>query len=166
MAVASYLLLEDGNQIELESTSNSFLILESSESTGIILTGQPHPTQAFYTGPRAEQLIPIEFTFRLISCLITLSKIKICVKSALNLITKFSSKLKSGLLLESKNILKVKGTILFKERCDLKIRSSTLIKANFKAGVFSDTKKPVKKENPNKVKELLLKKLREMYGNG
>ena len=169
----SYLLQENGDQIQLEQQSNSFLILETDDDVGIHLVGQPHPTQAFYTGPKAEQLIPIEFIFKIKSCLITKTKVRICTKSALRLPVKTSSKLKSVLLSEVKSPYKMKSTLLMvKENVKLFLTSTLIVKENYKIGLFANVmdktlrKKLSKKYKTNKIKEFLLRRLKDMLDDG
>jgi hypothetical protein len=156
----AYLLQENGHQIQLEQQANAFLILESSDDVGIHLTGQPHATQAFY-GSRPEQLIDIQFIFKLKSCLITKTGLKMCIRSVLKRPVTESIKLKSILLRETKNSLKVKSTLMVKEVTKLFLASSLLKTESYKVGIFAMAEgKNIKK---NKIRKLLLRKLKELW---
>ena len=163
----AYLLQENGDQLQLEQQSNSFLILETDDDTGIHLTGQPHATQALYTGERREQLITTEFTFRLRSCLIARTGIKICFRSALNIAIKTNAKIKSALIADARNVFKVKAALLFKkESFKSQFKATNLTPINYKAGLFANVKNIESKRRSKKIKKLLLKKLKELYDNG
>ena len=140
--------------------------------TGLTLSGT-HATQAFYTGPKAEQLIPIEFIFKIKSCLITKTKMRICTKSALRTPIRFSAKFKSVLLSEVKTPLKVKSTLLqVRENVKLFLTSTLIIREDYKIGLFANVKdkalrkKLAKNYKNNKVKEFLLRRLKDMLDDG
>jgi len=140
--------------------------------TGLTLSGT-HATQAFYTGGRQEQLITVEFIFKLKSCLITKTGLRICAKSALRLPTKLSTKLKSVLLSEIKSPYKIKSTLLqVKENVKIFLTSTLIVKENYKIGVFANVKdktlrkKLSKKYKNNKIKEFLLRYLKDNLDDG
>ncbi len=152
-----YLLLNLGSQ--------SCLLLNSQQG-GVEIAGR-HATPLI--GPRALQLIPVEFTFRLKSCLITKIGLKVCAKSTLRVITKSSFKIKSSILNKIKETYGIKASTLIKERfTSFKVKSNTLVLKKVQAGLFANvnTKNKIEtsltKHKNKKKKEFLLRKLKEM----
>ena len=165
--MVEFLLQESGFRLELEQANNdAWLILEDSttDQTGVRIEGH-HAQPAMFR--RAEILIPTEFTFKITSCLITKLKIRICIASALRISTKMNIKLKAGLIVRERFTTKLKSTTLLKNSLRVFLTSATLIKESYKVGLFANvtTKKaPVSnKYKIKKVKELLLKRLKELW---
>ncbi len=163
----AYLLQENGHQIQLERQANAFIILETGDDIGLHLTGQKH--SSVMIGPSPQQLIPVEFTFRLLSCLISGTGFKICVRAGIKAYVKSSVKVKSALLRKFKESFAIKSSILLRERFNtIKFKSSTLVLDNTKLGIFANTqRKDMKKEllsrfDAKKKKEFLLRKLKEL----
>ncbi len=105
-------------------------------------------------GPRAEQLIPVEFSFILRACLITKTLLRICITSPLLIFTKSNVKVKSAILREVTQHYKLKSTLIVKEFIRIKVKSALLIRETVKARIFAKAKN-------KKLKEVLLRKLRE-----
>ena len=158
MADDDCIALNDGTSVFLLNDGTSCILLNTQIEEavpGFTISGQ-HAGIALFGRP--EQLIPVEFTFKLISCLITKTGIKICVRSTIIRTTKISSKLKSALLLESKLHLRFKSATIVKEVEKIGIKGAILIKEAWKSGIFANAKN-------KKLKEVLLRKLREMLDN-
>ncbi len=161
--VDSFVLLNDGTSFVLLNDGSSKVILNGAvvPAIGLTISGT-HATQAFY-GARPEQLIPVEFTFRIKSCLITLSGTRVCVKAALRILTKASMRIKSLLIVEVKNSVKIKSSLLLrKQKFTMKLDASHLVPENYRIGLFANTDISKRK----KIKEFLLRKLKEMSDNG
>ena len=150
--------LNDGTSVFLLNDGTSCILLNTQieEAQGVTIEG----THAVpLVGPRAEQLLPVEFSFILRSCLITRTKLRICVKSSLTLIIQASLKFKSALLLDAKYHTKIKSATLVREVEKIGIKSTTLVKEVWRTGIFANAKN-------KKLKEVLLRKLREMLDDG
>lgn len=152
------LLLNDGSSFVLLNDGTSVVLLNSEVGVGGLTLSGTHAGVALI-GPRPEQLIPTEFTFRLKSCLITNTGFRICVKSTLEVLTKINTKLKSLLIVETHKNIKIKANRTVKtDGYKIELKSTIWAKPMARTGLFSNTEKSKK----NKVKELLLRRLREM----
>jgi len=146
--------LEDSSgRWELEDGSGCWLLELQPTAGGVQIVGQ-HATQLI--GPRAARLDPVEFTFQLKACTITLTKLRVCVKSTLITESLSHLKLKALLIVESQSSSKLKAAILVRIiESTVKIQSNILTKISHTFMVGSKTRT----EN---LKKALLKKLREM----
>lgn len=144
--------LNDGTSVFLLNDGTSCILLNTQiEEAGVNIDGV-HAVP--FIGPRAEQLIPVEFTFLLKACLITLTKLRICVRSPILIFTKSNVKVKSALLMEVVQHYKLKSTLFVKEFIRIRMESALLIRETVKAGIFANAKN-------KKLKEVLLRKLKE-----
>jgi len=157
--VDSFVLLNDGTSFVLLN-DGSKVILNGEPVGGFTLSGT-HATQAYFKA-RPEQLITVEFTFRLISCLITRQGLKICIKAALNVPVKMNVKVKSLLIQTIKESVKLKSGLLQPiKKLNTAWKASTVRTEKYRIGMFSNTSLSKKK----KLKELLLRRLKEMMDN-
>ena len=149
--MADCIVQNDGSLILLNDGSSCILLNEQVAVVGVDIVGT-HPVP--FIGARAEQLIPVEFSFWLKSCLIAKTGMKFCIKSPLLKQTASSIKIKSSLLREIAQSFKIKSTTLVKEKVKIFIESALLVKESAKMGMFANIKNP-------KLKKVLLRKLRE-----
>jgi len=146
---ADCIALNDGSRILLND-GTSCILLNVQTGTDIVGT---HAVPL--VGPRPQQLIPVEFSFWLKSCLITKTGMRFCIKSPLLRQIESSIKIKSSLLREVTQSFKVKSTILVREKIKIFIQSTILTHESWKVmGVLANTKN-------KKLKKVLLRKLRE-----
>ena len=148
----------DDGLILLNDGSSCILLNTQIEEVGggVVIEGT-HATPLI--GPRAEQLIPVEFSFILKACLITKTLLRICVKSPILIFTKANVKVKSAILNEVTQHYKFKSTLFVKEFIRIKMKSATLVRETVKAGIFANAKN-------KKLKEVLLRKLKEYLEDG
>lgn len=150
--MADCIVQNDGTSLILLNDGTSCILLnEQPTDVGVKIEGT-HPTPLI--GPRPEQLIPVEFTFLLKSCLITITKLRICVRSPLLIFTKSNVKVKAALLTEVIQHYKLKSTLFVKEFVRIRMKSALLIRETVKAGIFANIKN-------KKLRKVLLRKLRE-----
>jgi len=155
--MADCIVLNDGSSLILLNDGTSCILLnEQPVDAGVIIEGT-HPQPLI--GPRAEQLIPVEFTFLIKACLITKTLLKVCVRSPILIFTKSNVKVKSALLTEVIQHYKIKSTLFVKEFIRIRFKSATLVKETVKAGIFANAKN-------KKLKEVLLRKLKEFLDEG
>jgi len=140
-------------------------ILLNTDTGGVIIKNQ-HATPL--VGRRGQQLITVEFTFILKSCLITKAKIRVCMRSTLRAVTKTNVKVKSFLLSKFKESFAITSHLLRVQQFNtVKLKASTLVIREAKIGLFANTKnKNMKKViltkfKKKKLKELLLRRLKE-----
>ena len=134
-------LLEDGSGCWLLETQAPGIQIEGTHAQPLI-------------GPRAEQLIPMEFSFILKACLITKTLLRICITSPILIFTKSNVKVKSAILREVIQHYKLKSTLIVKEFIRIKMKSALLVRETMKARIFA-------KSSNKKLKQVLLRKLRE-----
>jgi len=159
----SFVLLNDGTSFVLlnDGVSKVILLDVAAPTTGLKLEGT-HPTQAIF-GTRPEMLIPVEFSFKLISCLITKTGFRVCIQSVLRIPTKVNVKVKSLLIVTLKETFKVKSALLRESvRFNTIWKSALVIRESTRIGLFSTTSI----NKAKKLKELLKRKLKEMLEDG
>ncbi len=119
----AYLLQEIGDQIQLEQQSNSFLILETDDDVGIHLTGQPHATQAYYSG--VEQLHPLDFVFIIKASTIRKLKLSVGIKASfIAAVKSIPTSVKATILIESRYPFKLKSSLLTQLKETIKIKAN------------------------------------------
>ena len=166
--MADFVELNTGGFILL-NTGRGCLLLNT--DTGGVTIKNQHATPMVFSRP--QQLITVDYSFILKSCLITKTGVKLCLKGATRAISKSSIKIKGALLKKFKESFAVTSSLLIKQRFNwLKVKSATLVMENVKIGIFANTaRKNLKKTKMNehklkKKKEFLLRRLKEMLDDG
>ena len=112
----SKILLNDGSSAVLLNDGTSYALLNASGDAhvadGLTLEGT-HATQAIYSVPRVERLIPVEFTFLIKAAITSKLKFDTEIKAAfVERVKSIGTTLTSPILVESKYPFKLKSTIL------------------------------------------------------
>ena len=150
--MADSILMNDGSSFILRNDGGQILLNAHVAVGGVDIVGT-HAVPLVVR--RGLQLIPVEFTFWLKSCIIINIAAQMRFKSTLICPTKSSIKLKASLLVESVSSLKLKSSLLIEcIRNKFRIQSPLLTQSRSTFLFRSETKN-------KKLKKVLLRKLKE-----